>query len=467
MADDSMKAGPTPMEKRSGFRVLWACALCVSFLISVFAAFRGGYIGGDYNTHLERILNAGKLFDFSVADPPIFVLVSQELLRFIGRNNGFVITLSIIQAAINALALWWFFLYSERRFKSPLLHLSLILFLTFLPVRIIHAASIGPDWLTIPVFVLVLFLFDKFLSEETSTPKNAAFLGLALALGIWSKYSFMALLPAIFVIFAFLWWRRAWNLKRFVTICALSLVLPSALVLYSSWQSFRVQGFTIHRIWLPKEGVPGQPEMNYKDLFSVKAADLELFKAPEEFKREPSDEGHYHVGFRRAHQHSYLGLSHMGIFTDPMNLFQDLPGPQSIDRFLHCDFKTRRPWKTAVMVAAMSLGTLWTVLALAGTPWIFCGAVKDLWRDKLEREDATAFLGIAYFLLMFLPIPFVYWGCLYGYWMPRLILPSLLCFSWAGFLLLDRTIGAKSEKVASVVLAFVIVQSGIEIVTLI
>jgi len=464
---DTNANSPTAVEKRSGFRVLWAWALGISFLISVWAAFRGGYIGGDYNTHLARILDSARLFDFSAADPPIFVLVSHGLFRLVGRNNGFVITLSIIQAAINALALWWFFLYSERRFKSPVLHLALVLFLTFLPVRIIHAASIGPDWMTIPVFVLVLFLFDKFLSEETSTPKNAAFLGLALALGIWSKYSFMALLPAVFVIFAFLWWRRAWNLKRFVTICALSLALPSALVLYSSWQSFRVQGFTTHKFWLPKEGWPGQPEMDYKDLFSVKAADLELFRAPEEFKGEPSDEGRYHVGFRRAHQHSYLGLSHMGIFTDPMNLFQDLPGSQSIDRYIIPDFKTRRPWKTPVMVAAVSLGTLWTVLALAGTPWIFFGAVKDLWRDKLEREDATALLGIAYFLLMFLPIPFVYWSCLYGYWMPRLILPSLLCFSWAGFLLLDRTIVAKSEKIAFDVLVLVIVQSGIEIVTLI
>jgi hypothetical protein len=276
----------------------------------------------------------------------------------------------------------------------------------------------------------------------------------------------MALLPAVFVIFAFLWWRRAWNLQRFVTICALSLVLPSALVLYSSWKSSRVQGFTTHKFWLPKGGAPGQPEMNYKDLFLVKAADLQLFRAPEMFKPEPSDGNSYHLGFRRAHKHSYLALSHMGIFTDPMNLFQDLPGSQGVGRFLIPDFKTRRPWKTPVMVASMSLGTLWTVLALIGTPWIFFGAVKRLWGDKLEREDAAALLGISYFLLMFLPIPFVLWGCVHGYWMPRLILPSLLFFFWAAFLLLDRTIVAKSGRIAFDVLILVIVQSGIEIVML-
>ena len=378
-------------------------------------------------------------------DPPIYFLLGHGLFRLIGRNNGFPITLSIIQAAINTLAMWWFFLYSERRFKSPVLHLALVFFLTFLPVRIIHAVSVGTDWMTVPVFVLVLFLFDKFSSEKTSTLRNAAFLGLALALGIWSKYSFMALLPAVFVIFLFLWWKRRWNLTRFVTICVLSLVLPSALLLYSSWQSSRVQGARhSRRFWLPKGGP--QPEMDYKDLFLVKAADLELFKAPEMFKREPSDGNNYHVGFRVAHKHSYLALSHMSTFTDTQNLFQDLPVPPSIDYHLIPDFKTRRPWKTPVNVASMSLGTLWTVLALIGTPWIFFGAVRHLWRDKLEREDVAALLGIAYFLLMFLPIPFVIWGCLYGYWTPRLILPSLLFFFWAAFLLLDRTIVAQMGK---------------------
>jgi hypothetical protein len=54
------------------------------------------------------------------------------------------------------------------------------------------------------------------------------------------------------------------------------------------------------------------------------------------------------------------------------------------------------------------------------------------------------------------------WGCRDGYWTPRLILPSLLFFFWAAFLLLDRTIVSKSEKIAFDVLALVIVQSGIE-----
>jgi hypothetical protein len=67
---------------------------------------------------------------------------------------------------------------------------------------------------------------------------------------------------------------------------------------------------------------------------------------------------------------------------------------------------------------------------------------------------------------MFLPIPFVTYGCRDGFWTPRLILPCLFFFFWAGFLLLDRTIVRKSEKVAFDVLILVIVQCGIELVML-
>ena len=444
-------------------RVLWVWALGISFLISVSAAIRGGYVGPDYDTHLKRMLDSTRIFDFSTMDPPIYILLGHALFRLIGRSNAFPITLSIIQAAVNTLALWWFFIYSERRFKSPVLHLALVFFLTFLPVRIIHAVCVGTDWLMVPLFVLVLFIVDRFCSEETSTPKNAAFLGLTLAFGVWGKYSFIGLLPAVFVIFVFQWWKRRWSLRRFVTLCLLSLLLPSALFLYTSWKSSRVRGFTTQGIWLPK-GTP--PEMTYKDLLWVKKADLQLFKAPEMFKRDPSNPGRYPINYREPHKHSYLGLSHLSVYTDTQNLFQELPLPHGVDRHLIPDFKTRPPWKTPVNVASMTLGVLWTVLALIGTPWILFGAVRNLWRDKLEREDVAGLLGTAYFLLMFLPIPFIMWACLYGYWTPRLILPPLFFFFWAAFLCLDRTIVRKSEKIAFDVLTLVLVQCGIEIVML-
>ncbi|MGH9425551.1 MAG: hypothetical protein ACRD2L_04495, partial [Terriglobia bacterium] len=318
----------------------------------------------------------------------------------------------------------------------------------------IHAISLGTDWMTVPVFVLVLCLLEKLLSDKASDPKHATLLGLAIALGIWSKYSFVALIPAGFVIFTFLWWKRAWNFKRFVTICALSLVLPSELVLYSYWESTRVKDASARTIWLQKGAAP---DMDYKDLFLLKTNDVDLLKAPEYFKKE----------ILAPHRHSYLGLSHLGIFTDTMNLFQYLTVPQRIESRLIPDQKARLPWKTPVMVASMSLGIVWTLCALIGTPWALFRAVRNLWKAKPEREDSAVLLGTAFFLLMFLPIPFVYHGALHGYWTPRLILPSLLCFSLAAFLFIDRTIERGSGRVARVVMVLVAVQCAIEIIMLV
>jgi 4-amino-4-deoxy-L-arabinose transferase-like glycosyltransferase len=434
-------------------RLLWAGAIGISLLLSIFAALRGGYIGPDYQTHFARLTEWPKVFDFSSPEPPTYYLLGHALFRLIGSSNAFPITLSIIQAAINALAIWYFFGYTERRFGSPVIHLALVLFLTFLPVRVIHAATIGTDCLTIPCFVLVLFLFDKFRVEERATLKNALFLGLGLGLATWVKYSFIALVPAIFGLFIYLWRKRRWQLHRFIAICTLSLLLPSALALCSFRTMRRLPGYYTQLLWLPKGF---EADMNFKDLLFVKKSDLQLFTAPEYFKKQ----------ILAAHKHSYLGLAHLGVFTDTMNLFQVLTVPQGFGSVMIPDQKTRRPWKTWVMQASMSLGVLWTILALIGTPWILVRGLKNLWRDQLEREDAAIFLGVAYFLLMFLPIPFVYNGNLFGFWTPRLILPSLLCFFLAAFLLIDRKIAAKSRLIAPAIFGLIIIQCAIEVVML-
>lgn len=434
-------------------RLIWIVGLFASFLLSVFAAFRGGYVGPDYPMHFSRLVEWPKVFDFSATSPPLYYLLGHGLFLLIGGNNAFPITLSIVQAAINTVALWWFFLYTERRFKLSLVLLGLVFFLAFLPVRIIHATTIGTDSTTIPLFVLLLFLFDRLLSEEGFTLNNAGLLGLGLAVAVWTKYSFMALIPAIFLLLVMVWPKRRWKLKRFLLICALSLTLPSALAFHSFWASSRVHGYNTEKHWLPKGAAP---DMDYRDLLFVKANDIQLFRAPEYFKRE----------ILAAHRYSYLGLVHLGIFTDTMNLFQVLSVPQRFGSIMIPDQKVRRPWKTPVMVASMSLGVLWTLCALIGTPWALLRALRHLWRGTLERDDSVIFLGTSFFFLIFLLIPFVYGGALFGYWTPRLILPSLLSFSLAAFLFIDRKIERKSTSTALVLMALVAMQCLIEIVML-
>jgi ABC-type nickel/cobalt efflux system permease component RcnA len=439
---------PNPTKK-----IVWAGVIAVPFLLSIYAAFRGGYIGPDSYTHLGRLTEWPKIFDFSASNPPGYYLFGYGLFCVIGSNTAFPIALSILQAGSNAVALWYFFVYSERRFQSDLVRLAFVFFLAFLPVRVIHATTLGPDCVTIPFFIILLFLFDNFLIEETSTWQNAALLGFALAAAIFTKYSFMALIPAILVVFTFFAVNRRWKLQRYIAISVFGLLLPSIISAHSFWASSRVHGYNTEKHWLAKGGAP---DMDFKDLFSLKADDLQLFRAPEYFKRE----------ILASHKHSYLALSQMATFTDPMNLFQDLSVPQQFGAVLLPDQKTRRPWKTPVMQISMSIGVVWTLLALAGTAWTFLLATKKLLRDKLEREDITAILGTACFLVIFLPIPFVHGGALFGYWTPRLILPALLYFFWAAFLLVDRKI-ARRPIIAVAAFVLVLIQCTIEAVILI
>ena len=437
----------------SPIRILWSIALTASFLLSVFAAFRGAYIGPDYYTHFARLTEWPKIFDFSATSPPIYYLFGHVLFLLIGSSNAFPITLSIVQAGANTLAMLCFFLYTERRFNSALIHLGLVFLLAFLPVRIIHETTIGTDSTTIVLFVLLLVLFDRLLSEEVCTLKNAGLLGLGLALAVWTKYSFMALIPAIFLLLVGMWTQRRWKLERFVAICALSLILPTGLALHSFLASSRVHGYNTEKHWLAK----GQsPDMDYHDLFSVKANDVRLFRAPEYFKRD----------ILAAHRYSYLALVHLGIFTDTMNLFQILSVPQRFGSIMIPDQKMRRPWKTPVMVASMYLGLVWTLCALIATPWALLRAMRNLWRGKLEREDSSILLGTSFFLLIFLSIPFVRGGMLFGYWTPRLILPSLVSFSLAAFLFIDRKVEGRSSCVVLTLMALVAIQCAIEIVML-
>src|SRR5437588_5167291 len=119
------------------------------------------------------------------------------------------------------------------------------------------------------------------------------------------------------------------------------------------------------------------------------------------------------------------------------------------------------------MPMSMSIGTLLTFLSLIGTPSSLLRALRHLFKDKLQLEDCGMVLGVAYFLLMFLPIPFVHAGALFGYWTPRLILPALLYFFWAAFLLIDRKIAGQQTIVAVAALLLALVQCAIEAVMLI
>jgi hypothetical protein len=442
-------------QNQSGIRWATSIALGGSLLLCILATFRGGYIGPDYYTHLMRFIDWRQVFDFSTTNPPFYFLIGWGLWKVIGSNLAFLFTVSILQASINTIAIYWFLIYCEGRFSSRIIHFSLGLFLAFLPVRMIHSATLGTDCTTIPVFVLILFCLDKLLAEGGLTVKNASALGVSLALAIGLKYTFMALLPALALVFVILALKRKWGFQRFVTISLVSLLLATLFTLASFWLSSRVHGYNTERHWKPPNPANVR-DMSFVDLFSFKKDDAHLFSAPQAFKEYLTP----------PHAHGYFPLSHFGIFTDPMSLFQQLKIKQVFGGVIIPDQHERAPWKTPVMVASIWLGIIWTLLALVGTFWSLARAGQNLARGKLEREDSTVIMGTAFFLLIFLAIPFVFGAALFGYWTPRLILPSILSSSLAAFLFVDKVLVRGSKVTEFTVLFLVSIQCLVEIVML-
>lgn len=441
------------VSNRNKLRLVWITALAGSFVLCIVAIFRGGYVGPDYFTHLMRFVEWPKIFDFSATNPPGYFLLGRGCLKIFGETNRFLYVVPAIQAGFNTLALGWFALFTERRFRSPIIHTSLVLFLAFLPARLIHSTVLGADCTTIPAFMFILFSLDKLLSVDGLTIRNSLYLAASLTVAVSLKYTFMALLPAIFVILVVLAARRSWGITRFITVCFISLFAASILSVSSIWMSKQVHGYNTEKHWI-QDGTGN--DMNFRDIFSVKWADRELFRAPQCFKQTIAE----------AHVHSYLGLAHYGIFTDPMNLFQDLNVPQVFGGLMGPDQKERSPSKTPLMIASMSVGVIWTVCAVIGTVFALFQAAKNLWSGRLEREDITIILGTAFFLIIFLSLPFVFSAALHGYWTPRLILPSLVSFSLAGFLFIERKIAKGSRPIAFIVFGLVAIQSTIEILML-
>src|SRR5262249_3983899 len=118
MEQDPTQIEEPPPKKPLRLMIVWSACLAIAYLISLLAILRGGYVGGDYPVHLVRIIEA-RWLDFAMADPPLYVVIGHTLFRLIGANNSFLVTLSTLQAVTNFVALWCLFLYTERRFKSP------------------------------------------------------------------------------------------------------------------------------------------------------------------------------------------------------------------------------------------------------------------------------------------------------------------------------------------------------------
>jgi hypothetical protein len=198
--------------------------------------------------------------------------------------------------------------------------------------------------------------------------------------------------------------------------------------------SRKAKGVTAVTQWLG----PSEPaEMAIADIVGLKMRDLELLRAPQYFRDR----------IYEPHKYSYLGLLHVAMFTDVMNFFQQDPDIAR-HRLDHAQQstglpRTRRVQRRSRIAVVASLPV--SAAALVGTMVI---AVSSLQRLVLNRGTAAlplailTALAVGFYAPIILNITRMVGAYGAGYWLPRLVMPSLLTFLMLGFVLLDRILAA-------------------------
>jgi hypothetical protein len=193
-----------------------------------------------------------------------------------------------------------------------------------------------------------------------------------------------------------------------------------------------------------------QAEMNPRSILWLRSADVDVLDAPAYnwFK-----DGDYEL--LRSNRHSFPALLHLAMFTDVLNIYQYDP----YDSYF--GFRTLRHHHR--MRSAVRSGLLFSGLAVIGVAvYLFRATVSVIVRRKPQQLAIFVVLLFctAWFVNLVVLYPFIPGAYSDGWWLPRLHAPALVGFFIIGFVFLDQ-LKWRSQKLHAVVLAAVVVQSGL------
>jgi hypothetical protein len=195
--------------------------------------------------------------------------------------------------------------------------------------------------------------------------------------------------------------------------------------------------------------------MSIRDIVFLHKADLHVFRAPAYFEpvRPPGPAVFTQYELQQQHKYSYAALLHLGMYTDVLNIYQYDP-TDSV-------FGWRSAPNASRMRLAVKTGLLFSLAFLILTP---IGVSRALYGSLLRRDPRQAFRSIlavcalGWFLniVVFLPDVPTYQG---GYWLPRYIIPALICFITVSWWALDRFLSGRSPAWGMVICLLVVLQS--------
>ena len=427
-------------------RLAVGLVLAVYFVYQFNAILHHGSWGQDFVAHLMFSARAYQdpykfwtTYIEGQNNPPLFHLFCAGVFKAT-RHVHSLEMISLITTVLNMGALLLLHRLSLRCIASPLVRVAAVVFLAFLPAGMIHAIVLAADGVATPTTVALMYTLVRL--AEAGRRRWGEFLVwgvfalLTLCLAVSIKFTAVSLVPAAAAVIVAMWLARAADLPRTV-VALLLVVLPAATLGFTTYRHYKTYQKSNLGVNMAIDPFSPETEINVRSLLLPRKADLKLLRDAPQYDA-PSEfviDGHRRHEMAVPNRYSYLGLLHLGVFTDIMNIYQ--PDPR--DAYIG----PRAPGPHRRMTIAARTAVPFTLCAVIAVPWML---FRTTYRVLRRRDGAAAALPVfavltvsfAFFLIIFLFIPFT--GALAGgYWLPRLIIPALFGFFLVTFAFLDRT----------------------------
>jgi hypothetical protein len=427
-----------------------AVIFVLSALVQGNAILNHGYMGQDYPHNTSNLQHAIEMqapfwWVRTGTNPPLLYWLG-SLVHYLSPPSVSMEVLALLFVILNLLALWIVVKLARVMIQRPVLRVSALLTLAFLPFRLIHSMVVAADALTSLPFFLVVWLFYGLLRAGSPGRqlKFAALICATLALSQLIRYTFFSMIPAaLIVLFGF---RRCFASRKALALTVALIVAIPSVVALDEMRSF---SNLPHDPWQPS----WRHEVEWKTLLSFKEADWHILRAP------PFDEmivvdGQSVNNLLINNKHSYPALLHLSIFTDIMNIFQYDPS----DSYIGPRSEVNQVLMTVGVNLALPLSLFTTLSVLAYVLRSLYFLRKDSVRPARGRALGCAILlvfSIGYFASITLCLPFIQNAYPFGYWLPRLVVPALMGFFILSFVFLDEFIRSRAVHFAAFVYAFV------------
>jgi len=414
--------------------------------------------GQDFYLHTKgteaMLADAGRWFPQDFTNRPLLYALG-VIGHWLTHGKAPYEMAAVIYVLMNTLALWFVHDSTRRFIASPWLRLAAVAFVGFLPSTQVAVVVYAGDTVAQLPFALTVWALLRSLESVSlrACLGYATLTGAALVLGNFARFPFV-ILPAAVLVAVILAWRcgrLSW--QRGLLVAALTLPAPTLAFAYINHQA---------EVQLAKDPKhhsfhwEGAGDMTWCDLLLVKSTDGRIFNAPGYWENEMID-GALHYGLPYHENYSYPALIQLSTYTDVLDYANDgqldngqvRPEPQ----------KTLSKWSvrlglvtSAGMILAMLLFTFRTVATLV-KPRFAPSTGVIIW----------GMMALAWYLPLVLSFPYMENVYDWGYWLSRLVIPSLWSFGLVMFSEVDQRLATRPRWVAILVAVLILAQAAMHL----